>query len=57
MWTIVLQGVAWLVFFAGTAVLGAWLRRNPSKRNAERTSRILHALFWLRRYSMVHMVR
>jgi hypothetical protein len=31
----------------GTIILGAWLRRNPSKRTADRTSRILHFLFWM----------
>jgi hypothetical protein len=27
-------------------VLGAWLRWNPGKENAERASRFLHFLFW-----------
>jgi protein-S-isoprenylcysteine O-methyltransferase Ste14 len=44
---IVLQVLAWLAWIAATVALGAWLRGNPSKSNAERTSRILHLLFWL----------
>lgn len=47
MFTIVLQVLGWLAFAMGTIILGAWLRRNPSKRNAEGTSRILHFLFWM----------
>ncbi len=43
----VLQVLGWLVFLASTIMLGTWLRRNPNKRNAERTSRILHFLFWV----------
>jgi protein-S-isoprenylcysteine O-methyltransferase Ste14 len=46
MFTIVLQTLSWLAFLAATIALGAWLRRNPGKRNAEVTSRILHFLFW-----------
>jgi len=45
--TIVLQMLGWLAFMGGTIALGAWLRRNPSKRSAERTSRVMHFLFWL----------
>ena len=47
MFTIVLQGLGWLTFITGTIVLGAWLRRNPSKRSAEVASRFLHAIFWV----------
>lgn len=47
MFTIVLQMLGCLTFLTGTIALGAWLRRHPSKRNAEITSRILHFLFWL----------
>jgi len=47
MFTIVLQLLGWLTFMMATIALGAWLRRNPSKRSAERTSRILHFLFWM----------
>ena len=47
MFTMVLQMMGWLAFLLGTIALGAWLRRNPSKRGAERTSRILHLVFWM----------
>jgi hypothetical protein len=47
--TIALQVLGWLVFLAGTIVLGAWLRRNPDKRSAERASRVLHLQPTLRR--------
>jgi hypothetical protein len=48
--TIVLQVRGWLVFLAGTIVLGIWLRSNPAKRPAERASRVLHSLFWMGTY-------
>jgi len=35
-----------LVFTAGVIILGMWLRTHPSKENAERTSRIMHLLFF-----------
>lgn len=35
-----------LVFTLGAAVLGIWLRRNPSKANAEKSSRVMHFLFF-----------
>lgn len=35
-----------LSFAAGTAILGAWLRRHPSAANAEKSSRIMHFLFF-----------
>jgi protein-S-isoprenylcysteine O-methyltransferase Ste14 len=44
--TIVMQGLAWLAFVAGTVALGAWLRRHPGRRSAERASRVVHLLFW-----------
>jgi protein-S-isoprenylcysteine O-methyltransferase Ste14 len=47
MYTIILQALGWLTFATGTSILGAWLRRNPSKRNAQRISRVLHLLFWV----------
>ena len=47
MLTVVLQLLAWVAFAIGTFVLGAWLRRHPSKRNAESASRILHLAFWI----------
>ena len=30
----------------GAIILGVWLRRNPSKENAEKSSRIMHFLFF-----------
>jgi protein-S-isoprenylcysteine O-methyltransferase Ste14 len=39
--------LGWLIFTLATAVLGAWLRRYPGKENAEKTSRMLHFLFWV----------
>jgi protein-S-isoprenylcysteine O-methyltransferase Ste14 len=35
-----------VVFAIGAAVLGIWLRNNPTKENAERSSRIMHFLFF-----------
>jgi protein-S-isoprenylcysteine O-methyltransferase Ste14 len=35
-----------LSFAGGTGILGTWLRKHPSKVNAERTSRIMHFLFF-----------
>jgi protein-S-isoprenylcysteine O-methyltransferase Ste14 len=40
----VLVGLA--VFAGGVAVLGVWLRKNPSKDNAEKSSRVMHFLFF-----------
>lgn len=34
------------VFTVGAWILGAWLRRNPSKENAEKFSRMMHFLFF-----------
>jgi len=34
------------VFAIAAGLLGAWLRRNPSKTNAESSSRIMHFLFF-----------
>ena len=40
-------GLAGLLAFAvGAGVLGVWLRKNPSKENAERSSRVMHFLFF-----------
>ena len=47
MLTVWLAAAGILVFALGAGVLGAWLRRNASKSNAERSSRIMHALFFL----------
>jgi len=33
-------------FAAGAWILGVWLRRNPSKENAEKYSRVMHFLFF-----------
>jgi len=33
-------------FAAGTWILGAWLKKNPSKENAEKSSRVMHFLFF-----------
>jgi len=35
-----------LAFVMGAAVLGIWLRKHPSKANAERSGRIMHFLFF-----------
>jgi protein-S-isoprenylcysteine O-methyltransferase Ste14 len=35
-----------LAFALGTGVLGFWLRKNPSTANAEKSSRIMHFLFF-----------
>ncbi len=35
-----------LAFIFGVAILGIWLRRSPSKANAEKSSRVVHALFF-----------
>ena len=47
MFTVVLQVLGWTAFVIGTLALGTWLRRHPSRVTAERTSRVLHFLFWL----------
>jgi protein-S-isoprenylcysteine O-methyltransferase Ste14 len=38
--------VGLLAFVLGVAILGVWLRKNPSKANAENSSRIMHFLFF-----------
>jgi len=35
-----------VILAIGAAVLGAWLRKNPSKENAEKSSRLMHFLFF-----------
>ena len=45
--TIVLQTLGWVIFGVSTITIGVWLRRNPSKKDAENASRILHFLFWV----------
>ena len=36
-----------LVFAAGAVVSGLWLRKNPSRENAEKSSRVMHFLFFI----------
>ena len=38
--------VGLLAFIMGAAILGLWLRKHPSKVNAENSSRIMHFLFF-----------
>jgi protein-S-isoprenylcysteine O-methyltransferase Ste14 len=43
--------IYWVIFGSvamalGALVLGIWLRKNPSKENAEKSSRIMHFLFF-----------
>jgi protein-S-isoprenylcysteine O-methyltransferase Ste14 len=45
--TIILQVLGTTAFVVGTLVLGIYLRRHPTKEEAERTSRVSHALYWL----------
>jgi protein-S-isoprenylcysteine O-methyltransferase Ste14 len=35
-----------LAYFMGAGILGLWLRKRPSKVNAEKSSRIMHFLFF-----------
>lgn len=35
-----------IVFLAGLGISGAWLRKHPSKENAEKSSRVMHFLFF-----------
>jgi protein-S-isoprenylcysteine O-methyltransferase Ste14 len=44
---IYLAVVGVLVFVLGTAILGSWLRKHASKTNAERSSRIMHFLYFV----------
>jgi protein-S-isoprenylcysteine O-methyltransferase Ste14 len=46
MFALYLGLLGWLAFFLGTIILGFRLRRNPSKDNAEKSSRIMHFLFF-----------
>jgi protein-S-isoprenylcysteine O-methyltransferase Ste14 len=38
--------VGLLAFIIGAGILGVWLRKHPSKTNAENSSRIMHFLFF-----------
>ena len=46
MFTVYFIVLGLVVFAAGAGILGMWLRRHPSKENAEKTSRIVHFLFF-----------
>ncbi len=46
MFTVILGVICQLVFAAGAATLGAWLRGHPSKTNAAKTSRVMHFLYF-----------
>ena len=38
--------LGFVAFIIGVGILGLWLRRHPSKANAEKSSRIMHFLFF-----------
>lgn len=44
--TIYLGLLGLLAFTSGAVILGLWLKRHPSKANAEKSSRIMHFLFF-----------
>ena len=46
MFTIYLVVLGLIVFAVGVGILGIWLRRHPSRENAEKSSRIAHFLFF-----------
>lgn len=46
MFTLYLVIIGIVVFAVGAWILGIWLRRNPSKENAESSSRVMHFLFF-----------
>ena len=46
MFTYYLILIGMLLFAIGVSVLGIWLRRHPSKDNAEKSSRVMHFLFF-----------
>lgn len=46
MFTHYLVLIGLLSFAAGTIILGGWLRKNRTKENAEKSSRIMHFLFF-----------
>jgi protein-S-isoprenylcysteine O-methyltransferase Ste14 len=46
MFVLYLTVVGFLVFTLGVGIAGLWLRKNPSKANAERSSRVVHSLFF-----------
>src|SRR5574339_726691 len=46
MFTIYWIVIGSLALALGAIVLGIWLRKNPSRENAERSSRVMHFLFF-----------
>jgi hypothetical protein len=46
MFTLVLMFAGLFSFVAGTVILGLWLRKHPSQINAEKSSRLIHFLFF-----------
>jgi len=46
MFVLYLGLIGFLVFTMGVGILGFWLRKHPSQENAEKTSRIMHTLFF-----------
>ena len=46
MFTIYLAVIGVITFTISAWILGVWLRMNPSKENAERSSRVMHFLFF-----------
>lgn len=46
MFVLYLGLVGILAFAVGAGILGVWLRLNPSKENAEKSSRVMHFLFF-----------
>lgn len=46
MFTIYLAIIGVIAFAASAWILGMWLSKNPSKENAERSSRVMHFLFF-----------
>jgi hypothetical protein len=47
MFTIALAFLGWLGFIVVSLACGAWLRRNPSKKAAETSSRTVQFVFWI----------
>ena len=46
MFVLYLSMVGFLAFTLGAWMLGLWLRKNPSRKSAEKSSRIMHSLFF-----------
>jgi len=45
MFVLYLSLIGFFAFTMGVGILGLWLRKHPSRGNAEKTSRIMHTLF------------